>query len=385
MAAVMADEARVRPYVERRQAEVSIAAVNGPANVVISGRSEAVAEVAAELSAAGVKTRPLNVSHAFHSPLMDAVLDEFEAVAATVTFAPPRIKVISNLTGAAATAPDLMSPRYWREHLRGAVRFADGVQALVGGGCNVFVETGPHPTAIGMAMQGAGAGECLFVPSLKQNQEDWRTLLDGVSQVYVRGVAIDWQAFDRGYDVRRVTLDTYPFQRERYWAEPRPKAAFSPGPDPAALHPLLGRRLSSPALTDVVFEGRLGRATHGYLYDHQVHGTPILPATGFLELAMAAGREIGRGAPRVADLAIHEAMVLPESGTLAVQVVIGALAGEADQRAHGGRGGRGDGEARVPVTTGSARASEPGAPRPYGSTRRACRRSRRGGTSRSHR
>jgi malonyl CoA-acyl carrier protein transacylase/SAM-dependent methyltransferase len=329
MVAVMADEARAREFVAARSADVSIAAVNGPASVVISGRTAAVEAVVAELTAAGIKSKPLNVSHAFHSPLMEPILDQFEAAVAGVALSAPRIKVISNVTGRAATAAELTSPRYWRDHLRGAVRFADGMQTLADGGFNVFVEAGPQPTAIAMATQSVPGGDRIWAASLRQKQEDWRTLLDAAAQLHLRGVEVDFAAIDRPFAARRTTLPPYPFQRTRFWVEPGAPAARTMVAFDDALHPLLGRRLTSPALNATVFEGRIARETHAYLYDHQVHGAAIMPATGFLELGLAAARAIGKAAPKVGDFAIREALTLPETGAVAVQVVMAAGEGGA--------------------------------------------------------
>ena len=318
MAAVFADESRVAGHLARHAADVSVAAVNGPNAVVISGRTAAVQSVVAALAAEGIRGRTLNVSHAFHSPLMDPILDQFEAAAARVRFNAPRIKIISNLTGKAATAAELCSPRYWRDHLRGTVRFADGIKVLASAGTSVFVEAGPQPTLIGMAMACVPGADITWVPSLRQGQDDWQSMLGAVAALYARGADINWAGVSAGQDVRPTTLPTYPFERERFWVERSPQTSAA-SPDTGD-HPLVGRRITSPAFAGIILEGRLSPQTHAYLYDHRVHGTPILPATGFLEIALAAARANGV-ACSVSDFSIREALVLPESGAVTVQVI----------------------------------------------------------------
>src|SRR5690606_30309161 len=250
-----APEGEVREVVEGYGGRVSVAAVNGPENTVVSGAEEAVEACLRELGERGYRWKRLVVSHAFHSPLMDPVLGEFERVAGGVRYGERRIGVVSNVTGRVAGAAELCRPGYWRDHLRQAVRFADGVRALWESGYRVFVEVGPSPTLVGMARRCVeGEGEGLWVASLREGREDWRTLLEGVGALYVRGVGVDWAAFDRPYGRRKVALPTYPFQRERYWLPDQPGAGarrngagtIGRGGAGEQAHPLLGVRLRSP-------------------------------------------------------------------------------------------------------------------------------------------
>jgi acyl transferase domain-containing protein len=147
---------------------------------------------------------------------MDPMLDAFEAVASKVTFAAPRVGVVSNLTGQ-LLSPRELTPRYWRRHVREAVRFSDGIKALHATGCNVVLELGPHPTLLGMAKETLSDADGAWVPSLRKGRSDWEQLLDTLGAVYVHGAAIDWNAFDRQQNSRKVDVPTYAFQRQRYW------------------------------------------------------------------------------------------------------------------------------------------------------------------------
>ncbi|MGF1481204.1 MAG: thioester reductase domain-containing protein [Cyanophyceae cyanobacterium] len=219
MVAVMAGAeqvaAAIAPY-----PQVALAALNGPRSVVISGRSKSVEAVRATLTAQGIKTKPLTVSHAFHSPLMEPMLADFEAVASEVTYFPPTVKLISNVTGALATA-EIATPQYWCRHLRQPVRFADGIKVLQAQ-ADIGLECGPKPILTGMGRLAVENDGNTYTPlrwlaSLEPRRSPWQTLLQSLAQLYVGGVAVDWMGFDRDYHRCRVVLPTYPFQRQRYW------------------------------------------------------------------------------------------------------------------------------------------------------------------------
>jgi microcystin synthetase protein McyG len=215
MAVAMTNAARVEEIVAPLAHEVSIAAYNGPANVVFSGRKSAVEHISATLRQAGIAVTPLNVSHAFHSPLVEPMLDEFEQIARTIQYSRPRIPVVSNVSGAIAGA-EIATAAYWRRHVREPVRFSDGMDALVREGCTMFLEAGPNPVLIGMARAGAAPPHAVWCPSLRRGQSDWKTLLESVGRAYVHGVSFDGEAVHRGAGGRRVPLPTYAFQGESY-------------------------------------------------------------------------------------------------------------------------------------------------------------------------
>jgi acyl transferase domain-containing protein/thioesterase domain-containing protein len=238
MVVVSADEATVQQAIAANTATVAIAAVNGPQNVVISGQRAAVEAIAAAFSAQGVKTQPLTVSHAFHSPLMEPMLADFAAVAQTIVYHPPRIPMISNVTGQIAK-PDEW--QYWVRHVRQPVRFADGIQTLRERRCNICLEIGPKPTLLGMAqaildfefstLDSSSSAmppetqnpKLVLLPSLRKGQADWQPINESLAALYGQGIPIQWEAVAKTQGQprlpRKVTLPTYPFQRQRFWVE----------------------------------------------------------------------------------------------------------------------------------------------------------------------
>jgi len=219
MAAVFANESRVATALAGYESRVAIAAVNGPESIVISGVREAVQAVLEQLKSEGITVQPLKVSHAFHSPLMDPMLDAFEQSAATAQFAAPHIPLISNLTGQILQPGQIPDASYWCRHIREPVQFLQGMHTLADRGYDLFVELGPQPTLLNMGKRCLPKGTGTWLPSLKKDQDDWQLLLNSVGALYVKGVNVDWVGFDRDYARSRIPLPTYPWQRERYWLE----------------------------------------------------------------------------------------------------------------------------------------------------------------------
>ena len=221
MAAVFAAEGRVREAIAAFPQEVSLAAINTPGQVVISGRGERIEEVSARFKREGVLVRRLRVSHAFHSPLIEPILDPFEQYARRLTFNSPRVPLVSNLSGDVFETGETPGADYWRRHAREAVNFSHGMRTLVGRGCEVFVEIGPNSTLLRMGESCVAEAKAVWLASMERRRDTYQVLLDSLGALYVQGAAIDWAGFERGYERRRVPLPTYPFERKHYWAIPR--------------------------------------------------------------------------------------------------------------------------------------------------------------------
>ncbi|ATL32846.1 type I polyketide synthase [Streptomyces formicae] len=244
MHVLQASEAEVAPLLEGRSSEMSVAAVNGPAVTVVSGDEEAVAEIAAHFADQGRKTKRLRVSHAFHSPRMEAIVDDFRAVASRLEYAPPQLPVVSNVTGLQLAAREICDPEYWVRHVRGAVRFLDGVRTLADAGVTAFVELGPDAVLTAMARDclGGRAADVALVPTLRRSRPEVRCALTAVATAHVKGVPLDWEKVFDGSGAQRVDLPTYAFQRRRFWLENVADPVAS-----GAVAALAGSRNTAPA------------------------------------------------------------------------------------------------------------------------------------------
>ncbi len=313
MVAVNAPEAVVAEALDDR---VSIAAVNGPESVVISGDEAAVTEIAARFAAAGHRTRRLDVSHAFHSPLMDPMLDDFRAVAETIEYAPADLPVVSNLTGAVAGA-ELSTADYWVRHVRAAVRFADGITTLLADGVTAFLELGPAGVLSALAAETLPP-EAIAVPCLRRDRAEDDSVLDALTALHLHGADVSWESYLDGG--RAVELPTYPFQHERFW----PRVALLTGGTglDAVAHPLLGGGIELPESGGFLYTARLSLAAHPWLAGHRIAGSLLLPGTALLELAAAAGEQAG--CPVVGELTLEAPLVVGEETGTHVQIAVGA-------------------------------------------------------------
>jgi myxalamid-type polyketide synthase MxaB len=328
MAAVFASEAVVLDAINASPGVLSIAAINGPDHAVISGTEAAVSRLLADLAAAGVRSQKLAVSHAFHSPLMEPILDEFERAVARVSWLTPRVRIVSNVTGAVASVGELATSGYWRQHLRAPVRFSASIAALRANGCRWMLEAGPQPTLLAMAARCEPEAEMLALASLRRGTSDMLQVLKTLGTMYAHGATIDWHAFDSGRRRQKVSLPHYPFQRARHWVDAssaRPLVREATAHD-AAGHPLLGHRVRSPLLQSHVFESSLPAAELAFVNDHVVYGAVVLPATAYIEMAVAGAREaFGEADVAVESFTIEEALALPDGSVHVVQLALSPL------------------------------------------------------------
>ncbi|NIA28584.1 MAG: amino acid adenylation domain-containing protein [Actinobacteria bacterium] len=291
MAVIFADPETVSAKLHSFKS-VDIAGVNGPTNIVISGKSEQVEALVAKFEAQDVNTRLLHVSHAFHSSLMEPILNEFEKIAEEIEYHQPQIPIVSNLTGKVLAEEEIPNAAYWRKHIRQAVLFADGMNTLAQEGCRIFVEPGPNPHIISMGKRCLPDLDALWLPSLKSGQNDWQILLNSLGELYVNDVKIDWEGFDRDYHRQRVELPTYPFQRERFWIDAKPKnistgVASLVRNEGKKVHPLLGYEIHSP-LQDIQFQNTFSGGVPSFLNNFSIYSTNIFPLSAFVEMALSA-------------------------------------------------------------------------------------------------
>ncbi|MEU0726440.1 SDR family NAD(P)-dependent oxidoreductase [Streptomyces sp. NPDC006140] len=320
MVALDATEEEVLSRLDEFGSRVAIASVNGPRSVVISGAETAVRAVAAGFEAEGRRAVPLRVSHAFHSPLVEPMLDAFRRAAEQLDFRPPRIPVVSTVTGRPTQAADLCSPEYWARHARLPVRFADAVHRLAADGVSAFLELGPGPVltaAVADCLPGAATNGSVLAVATRGGAYEPETLLSAVARLHVAGAAVDRKAVYARPGARRVDLPTYAFQRQRYWLDEPLQA-----PDAPDAQPLLGPAFPVPDTGRTVLTGLLSRAAHPWLADHVVAGRVIVPATVFVELAVRAGDEVG--CDTVDELVVLSPLALPGAAGVRVQVVVGA-------------------------------------------------------------
>ncbi len=335
---------------------VALAAVNGPASVVLSGDEEMVLELAERWSSRGRATKRLRVSHAFHSPRMDGMLEQLAEVARGLSFASPRIPIVSNVTGKALSDAQIRDSRYWSDHVRRTVRFADGVRWLRDRGCRRFLELGPtgvlaamcreciveatptdgsahqrldpsDATAMGdpTNFQDVADDRVAVAAALRGESPERASLVTALAEMWVDGAALDWKALFEGSDAHRVALPTYAFQRERYWISSSATAGDVASIGLAAAeHPLLGASVSLAGGGDsVLFTSYISLQSHPWLADHALLGTALLPGTAFLELALYAASRVG--CEIVQELTLEAPLRLEAEGGVQLQLAIGEL------------------------------------------------------------
>ncbi|MER8187632.1 SDR family NAD(P)-dependent oxidoreductase [Kitasatospora sp. NPDC094015] len=318
MAAVAAPVDQVAPLLEPYP-DLAVAAVNSPEQTVISGGSDALAAVVAQLTEAGLRVKELKVSHAFHSPLMTEVFDEFRAAIKDIAFREPSLTLISNLTGKVARFAEISDPEYWIRHIGEAVEFSAGMRTLERRGKHAIIEIGPSPALTGAAKQSVTPQDHLWIGGTSPKDTDGRALRAAVAQFYAAGLAFSWHGFHAGRSHRLVSLPGYAFDRKSYWLPNRATrhglgARVADGR--AAVHPLLGNETSTPEqLADGIreFSSSVSPAQPAYLADHVAMGQVVFPGTGYLEIVLALLDAVhGHTRRPVRDVGFREALFLDE-------------------------------------------------------------------------
>jgi myxalamid-type polyketide synthase MxaB len=369
MVSVLATVDQVRAAIEPYPA-VEIAAINGPESTVISGSASAIAMAVNQLEATGVKCKSLKVSHAFHSFLMQPILAEFEKVACQVNYAKPQIPLISNITGQ-IDVTQVATADYWCRHALAPVNFLGAMETLGRQQCQIFLECGPQPILLGLGQQcligqrligqrlikqrlikqqclrndglpsdGLPSDSLptdggLWLPSLRSGQTDWQQILISLGRLYTHGISVDWCGFERDYPQRRkISLPTYPFQRQRYWLDTPPCFATQPSiTQPPSVHPLLGLPQSAPEGYQRCFTNELSPAKLSWLGEHQVFNYALLPGAAYIELVLAVA-----SSGQIQDLSIDIPVVIDRPTTVQTrlsaqgQIEIGVMVGEEDNQ-----------------------------------------------------
>ncbi|MFD8825306.1 type I polyketide synthase, partial [Streptomyces sp. NPDC059605] len=323
MIALEAGETEILQALTGYAGKLSVASVNGPASVVVSGDEDAALQLADAWRASGRRVARLKVSHAFHSAHMDPVLAEFREAAAGLTYAAPRIPVISNVTGKAATAEELASPDYWTRQLRHTVRFAEGVRTLQDENVTVYLELGPDAVLAAMvraSLDEDAARGTATAAVLRGDRPETHTVVRALAVAAAHGTRLD--AARLFPDGRRTVLPTYPFQRRRYWLD---TPAGTGGPAGHGLsttgHPLLGGMTTLADGEGLLLTGSISCRTHPWLADHVVAGTALLPGTAIVELVTAAADRAGYGRP--GEVVVEAPLAVPAEGGVHLQVTVG--------------------------------------------------------------
>lgn len=353
MLAVRAASARVAPVLAGLT-DVSFGAFNAPGHCVVSGGKASLTGVAEALAAQGIEFKPLPVSHAFHSPLMNEVFNDFRAALRDIQFREPRLSFISNLTGTVASFDDVATPDYWVRHIGEPVNFEAGLRGVLQRGRHVFIEVGPAASLVGLGRQFEGAGQHLWLASAAANEDaPGQTLRKSLAQAYTAGLKIDWAAYHPPGTGRRIALPGYVFDHKRYWypsgGAGRRRAADTSG----GVIPLLGTEVSTAAQREAgvrEFRTSLSARQPAYLADHVVMGQVVFPGAGFVEVLLAVQDAVLGETTRVLqDLRILEPLFLGDEPTdvhtrwtpradgsigLEVRSVLGADGGPAIERLH---------------------------------------------------
>jgi acyl transferase domain-containing protein/acyl carrier protein len=324
MALAFASADKVATLLAPYAATVSIAAINGPKEVTIAGVRDDLQRVVEVLQAQDIKTRSLGMPFAFHSPVIEPVLEPLREIASTIAYASPTIPLVSNVTGKLVEGDEASHAQYWCKHARSTVQFFAGMKTLYDSGYRNFLEIGPAPLLLAMARPQFTDQQCLWLPSLRQRRGDWQQMLDSLGRLYTRGMLIDWHGFDKDYIRRHVAIPTYPFQRQRYWLATREGEAHAAPLQGQRLGEmkLLGRRIHTP-LPQIIFEIQLGE-----------RGAVLTSAsydTGSLILSEVLGRDIvatvlkeafERDTYVIEQIQVEELLLIPSGEVRILQIIL---------------------------------------------------------------
>mgnify|MGYP001413866637 CR=1 FL=1 len=321
MAAVFCGESVIEARLRRFDGVLAIAGFNADEEIVVSGDAAAVAALREELRREGIRSEPLTVSHAFHSPLMRPVIARFGEVARSVPRLAPRLPVVSTSTGRLADE-SWGTAAYWMRQLESPVLYAQAIRLVAAQpGVSLAVEIGPHPVLTGLGRRTLPDSKMTWLPSLRRGRDDCTTILGSLADLYVQGAIDDWSGAAGAAWRARLDLPTYPFQRLRHWVDAdRPSSDSSPGTSGKStddggavdLHPLLGA-LIPLACGETVYQVDAGEPRHRRLREHRLHGHCLWPASASIEMMLAAARDqCAADEFHLADVRFEEPLLLSE-------------------------------------------------------------------------
>jgi acyl transferase domain-containing protein/NADPH:quinone reductase-like Zn-dependent oxidoreductase/acyl carrier protein len=326
MAAVHSSADVVSAVVKKHATSVAVAAINGPDQCVISGVAGEVKLLCDVFAERGIQCQQLLVSHAFHSPLLEPILDDFEQVCESIRWRQPALRLISNVTGSIATSDMLQKPHYWRRQVREPVQFAETARSLARLRPDICIEIGPTPALLPFVRSAFGDTAAAFVASLRRGRPDRVQILDGLATCYLEGVGINWRGVHAGQRREVVDLPTYAFQRERRWFSVK-------APDPArrgksTAHPLLGVRLNSPLEPETVqFEATVASTSLPFIADHVVRQRVIAPAAAMIDMALRAAQIESDATVDIENFVIMHPLAFVADASRVVQTIVHRVAG----------------------------------------------------------
>ncbi len=329
MAAVFAGEEIVRDLMLPYAAQVSIAAVNGPESVVISGSGECVGKIIKVMEGRGIRVAPLAVSHAFHSPLMEPMIQEFEKLLEGISFNEPSVPLISNVTGEPAGKNEICTARYWCEHIRRPVLFDRGIRRMYANGLRLFMEIGPNPVLCGMGRRCLEDEGVVWLSSLRKGAGDSQTMLGSMARLYCLGIKPLEAAFGGG---RRVSLPAYPFERQRFWFNSKKEQAGEKLKDDGGhgmkgvFHPSEGRLVNTP-YAGALYEYRCAWDSP-YICQHRVYGTPVFPGAAMIAMVTASLDRHYKGLRfSIYDTVVKNPLYIEEGSHAVIHVLLEAKEG----------------------------------------------------------
>ncbi|MEV0425899.1 SDR family NAD(P)-dependent oxidoreductase, partial [Micromonospora sp. NPDC050495] len=319
MLAITAPLERVQPLLDAHP-DLSLAGHNSPTSLVLAGDTDTIDTIATQLADDGVRARKLHVAHAFHSAHTEAILDDFREAAASVTYRPAALPIVSNLTGQVATDEQLADPDYWARHIRETVAYTAGTETLHTLGVTHYLEVGPDATLSTLTRE--TLTDATAIPTQQRGHDGKATLLTALATAHTNGIDVDWTPLLPAGPTPPAPLPTYPWQHQRYWLHA--DTTISDAEDlglTTAGHPLLAATIELPHDQGHLFTGRLSPQTHPWLADHTIAGTTLLPGTAFVDLALHAGHHTAH--PHLHDLTIETPLTLDPTIGRQLRVEVG--------------------------------------------------------------